>query len=112
MFWAILENFGKIEKNEPKLSGGGAKSGLLRILESNFFLGPVTFRKIEISKKNFFWPEINPFPRCEIGFVNIGSVSFEIDPLRKKDFSKNGFFFTQPPNGPYAVGAEKGFSEN
>ena len=41
MFWAILENFGKIEKNESKLRGvRGPKSGLLRILESNFFLGP------------------------------------------------------------------------
>ena len=51
----VLGKFGQFWKN-PKFSalfepGGGAKSGLLRIFERNFFLGPVTFPKMEIWTK-------------------------------------------------------------
>ena len=104
MFWEILENFGKIEKNEPKVSGGGSKSALLRILEPNFFLGPVTFPNMKIFEKKFFRPEINPLSRCEIGLVIIGPLTLEIQPVAKINFSKFRFFLYSPVKAPNAVG--------
>ena len=75
MFRAILGGVGFFGIFRPKLSGGGsAFSALLRILGRNFFVGPVTFRKIQIFKKKFFWPEVDPLSRCEIQFVMIDVI--------------------------------------
>ena len=100
MFWAILENFGKIEKNEPKLSGGGRNLHYSEFWGPTSFLEPVTFPNMKIFKKNFFRPEINPLSRCEIGLGVIGPLTLEIHLVAKINFSKFRFFFIQPRKGP------------
>ena len=60
----VIVDFGRFWKNRyfwaQNRTGGGAFLYLLRILENNFFLGPVTFSKIGILKKKKFRPEFEP----------------------------------------------------
>ena len=65
-FWKNRKFWAQIER------GGGREIGITQIFGKDFFFGPVTFRKMQIFKKNFFCPEFDPFPRCEIIFINIG----------------------------------------
>ena len=58
----VLVDFGEFWKNRKKKridweGGVGPFLYLLRILETNFFLEPVTFLKMRIFKKNFFRPQ-------------------------------------------------------
>ena len=67
-FWMILENFGKIDNFGPLIEqgGGGAKSYLLRIWGTNFFLEPVTFLQMEIFKKKFIVLSLDDKPRAKL----------------------------------------------
>ena len=57
MFWANLENFGKIDIFGPKSGRGGGILPYSEILGTKIFWRPVTFAKIKIFKKKNFWPE-------------------------------------------------------
>ena len=107
-----MGKFGQFWKN-PKISalfepGGGPEIGITQNFGKEFFSGTCNFLENGNFEKKNFRPEINPFPKCEIGFVKIGCLTSEIEPVRKKDFSKFGFFLYSPVMAPNAMGAEPG----
>ena len=99
MFWANLENFGKIDIFGPK-SGRGGILPYSEILVTKNFWRPVTFPKIEIFKRKIFRPEFRREVRCEIILSHFRAVVSEIQSMQKKDFVNFGVFFAHSRNGP------------
>ena len=96
----ILDDFGKIDIFGPFFGRGGDVFVVTQDFGEDFFLGPVTFLKMQISKKKVFRPEFGSLSKCEIGFVIFCRKTNELDVLQKKHFSKLRFFFVQFSNAP------------
>ena len=77
----VLGHFGRgrdFRHFSAEIERGVGIIGITQNFGKEFFVGAVTFRKMQIFKKKFCRPEFDPLSRCEIEFVIIGCVTSEI----------------------------------